>query len=177
MTEFLFNHTFIGIIACVSLLLILIKLLLTVFGGDIDDFDIDGDGDVDFDSSIFLSPKGILSFLAGSSWYLVLINKDKLELGDYLVAILIGIVVVALIALLYWGLYKLAKENVEETGEELVGRPVEIYLKTGENQYDAFVTKNGARVSISVQTKEASDLAPGNMKQIQSYEGGVYYID
>ena len=176
MTAFLFKHLFIGIIACVSLLLILIKLLLTVFGG-IGDFDVDGDGDIDFDSSIFLSPKGIISFLAGSSWYLVLINKDKLGLGDYLVAILIGIVVVAFIALLYWSLYKLAKENVEETGEELVGRSVEIYLKTGENQYDAFVTKNGARVSISVQTKEASDLTPGNTRLIQSFENGVYYID
>ena len=176
MTAFLFKHLFIGIIACVSLLLILIKLLLTVFGG-IGDFDVDGDGDIDFDSSIFLSPKGIISFLAGSSWYLVLINKDKLGLGDYLVAILIGIVVVAFIALLYWSLYKLAKENVEESGEELVGRSVEIYLKTGENQYDAFVTKNGARVSISVQTKEASDLTPGNTRLIQSFENGVYYID
>ena len=176
MTAFLFKHLFIGIIACVSLLLILIKLLLTVFGG-IGDFDLDGDGDLDFDSSIFLSPKGILSFLAGSSWYLVLVDKDVLSLGDYIIAIIIGVVVVAFIALLYWGLYKLAKENVEETGEELVGRPVEIYLKTGENQYDAFVTKNGARVSITVQTKESSDLIPGNIKQIQSYENGVYYID
>lgn len=176
MTAFLFKHLFIGIIACVSLLLILIKLLLTVFGG-IGDFDLDGDGDLDFDSSIFLSPKGILSFLAGSSWYLVLVDKDVLSLGDYIIAIIIGVVVVAFIALLYWGLYKLAKENVEETGEELVGRSVEIYLKTGENQYDAFVTKNGARVSITVQTKESSDLIPGNIKQIQSYENGVYYID
>ena len=176
MTAFLFKHLFIGIIAVVSLLLILIKLLLTVFGG-IGDFDLDGDGDLDFDSSIFLSPKGILSFLAGSSWYLVLVDKDVLSLGDYIIAIIIGVVVVAFIALLYWGLYKLAKENVEETGEELVGRSVEIYLKTGENQYDAFVTKNGARVSITVQTKESSDLIPGNIKQIQSYENGVYYID
>ena len=176
MTAFLFKHLFIGIIACVSLLLILIKLLLTVFGG-IGDFDLDGDGDLDFDSSIFLSPKGILSFLAGSSWYLVLVDKDVLSLGDYIIAIIIGVVVVAFIALLYWGLYKLAKENVEEAGEDLVGRSVEIYLKTGENQYDAFVTKNGARVSITVQTKEPSDLVPGNIKQIQSYENGVYYID
>lgn len=176
MTAFLFKHLFIGIIAVVSLLLILIKLLLTVFGG-IGDFDLDGDGDLDFDSSIFLSPKGILSFLAGSSWYLVLVDKDVLSLGDYIIAIIIGVVVVAFIALLYWGLYKLAKENVEEAGEDLVGRSVEIYLKTGENQYDAFVTKNGARVSITVQTKEPSDLVPGNIKQIQSYENGVYYID
>ena len=132
MTEFIFNHTFIGIIAVVTLLLILIQLLLSVFGGLGDfDTDLDGDGDVDFDSSIFLSPKGILHFLCGASWYLVLINKDTLGIWDYIIAILVGVVIVVLIAFLYIGLYKLEKKPEEEKGETLVGRTVEIYLKTG----------------------------------------------
>lgn len=138
---------------------------------------MDGDGDMDFDGSIFLSPKGILHFLAGSSWYLVLINKDVLRWYDYLIALGVGLVVLVLIALLYWGLYKLQKENVEEKGDDLVGKSVEIYLRTGDNQYDAFVTKNGAKMTIPVQTKEDTNFSPGKTLVIKSYEGGVYYVE
>ncbi len=175
MTEFLFNHMFIGIIAVTSLAIILVQLLLTVFGG-LGDFDTDGDGDMDFDSSIFLSPKGILHFLAGSSWYLVLIDKDTLLWYDYIIAIVVGLAAAAFIALIYWGMSKLTKETVEEKGDDLVNRPVEVYLKTGENQYDVFVIKNGAKVVISVKTKDESDLKPGTTLIITSYENGVYYI-
>ncbi len=176
MTEFLFNHMFIGIIAVTSLAIILVQLLLTVFGG-LGDFDVDGDGDMDFDSSIFLSPKGILHFLAGTSWYLVLINKDTLLWYDYLIAIVVGLIAAALIASIYWGMSKLTKETVEERGEDLINRSVEIYLKTGENQYDAFVIKNGAKVVISVKTAEQSDLKPGNIAVITAYSGGIYYVE
>lgn len=175
MTAFIFKHVIIGIIAVTSLAIILVQLLLTVFGG-LGDFDTDGDGDMDFDSSIFLSPKGILHFLAGSAWYLVLIDKDVLLWYDYIIAILVGIAAAAFIALIYWGMSKLTKETVEEKGDDLVNRPVEVYLKTGENQYDAFVIKNGAKVVISVKTKDQSDLKPGTTSVITSYEGGVYYI-
>lgn len=182
MTEFLFNHMFIGIIAVVSLAIILVQLLLTVFGG-LGDLDVDVDTDAadggggELDSSIFLSPKGILHFLAGASWYLVIINKDNLQLWDYVIAIVIGAIVAFLIGLLYYGLYKLEKPMVEEKGEKLVGKSVEIYLKTGKNTYDAFITKNEARVLISVKSMSDSDYAAGEMLTLRSFENGIYFID
>lgn len=179
MTTFIFDHTLIGIIAVSSIGIILIQLLLSVFGGFGEfETDTDGDGAMDFDASIFLSPKGILHFLAGASWTLVLMQKEILKWSDYLIAFAVGIVVVIAIALLYYGLHKLAKENVEEKGEELVGRTVEIYLKTGKDTYDAYITRNETRSMISVKSKkENSDYEPGNILTLASYEDGIYYID
>ena len=64
---------------------------------------------------------------------------------------------------------------VEEKGEKLVGKSVEIYLKTGKNTYDAFITKNEARVLISVKSMSDSDYAAGEI--FRSFENGIYFID
>ena len=177
-TTFIFDHKLIGIIAVVTLAIILIQLLATVFGGFGDfETDTDGDGSADFDASIFLSPKGLLHFLAGASWYLVLIQKETFGLWDYVIAFVVGLVAVTGIAALYIGLHKLEKKPEEEKGDVLVGRTVEIYLKTGDNTYDAYITKNEVRSVITVKSMSDSNYEPGNILTLRSYDNGIYYID
>ena len=57
------------ILFIVVMSLFVIKLIISIFGGDFD-MDVDFDGNTDFDSSSAFSFKGLLHFLVGFSSYL-----------------------------------------------------------------------------------------------------------
>ena len=169
-----------GWIALISLFLVLGQLVLTfLFSGDTN-LDIDG-GDGGFDVSTVMSPKGVLHFLFGASWYLVLIQPYRPHQDwygyDWIIAICVGIVVAFFVALLYYLLSKLACEKKKESGEELVGRSVTIYLHTSGSSYDGTVVISEMKTTIPVKSLSGyENYEVGEQVEIVKYENGIYYI-
>lgn len=170
-----------GWIALISSFLVIGQLLISIFFGGLD-IDTDADGFGDFDMSTFASPKGIVHFLCGASWYLVLIQPVR-EGGewmyyDWIVAVIIGALTTALLALLYYGLSKLACEKEKEKGDDLVGRTGYVYLNNGNGNYDVNISVSGMSSIIQV-TSESKDvsLKEGDNVVIKSYSDGIYFIN
>ena len=172
-----------GWIALISSFLVIGQLALTLIFGGIDfDIDVDGDGFGDFDLGTLISPKGLMHFLFGASWYLVLIKPvrpDHLWLWyDWVISIGLGVIVALFIALLYYGLSKLACEKEKESGEDLIGRAGTVYLNTGKGNYSCSVEISGSRTNLSVVSKSGrDDYKTGEMVEIIEYTNGIYYIN
>ncbi len=166
-----------GWIALISSFLVLGQAILNlIFGSDLD-MDVSGDGLPDFDLGTLVSPKGILHFLFGSSWYLVLV-REPWNWVDYLVSIGVGIIVALLVALIYWALSRLASEKKKETGEELVGRAGTIYLNTGKGTYDITIVSSGATTTIQAKSSSGKkDYRTGEKVVIEKYENDIYFIN
>lgn len=147
-------------------------LLSVVFG-----LDADTDTDTSLDISDFLSFKGIIHFGIGYSWWMVT-HSGNTSWATHATAFLLGILVMTILWLTYWGASKLKKEIIPEIGETLVGRTCEIYTKnpyTGE--YTVLVESNGAQKEISgVRTKGDFELVAGQRAIIKEYIDGKYYI-
>lgn len=171
-----------GWIALISGLLVIGQLILTLVTGGLDlDLDFDGDASADFDMSSVVSPKGLIHFLFGSSWYLVLIqpireNREWLW-NDWLIAIGVGLVVSIFVILLYYWLSKLACEKKRECGKELVNRVGHIYLNNGNGNYDLSIVISGMTSIIQVTSKSGNTTyKTGNPATIIEYKDGIYFI-
>mgnify|MGYP003310521778 CR=1 FL=1 len=183
-----------GIVACLSLAIIIVQLLVSFFiggdtdvGGDVGDLDVDVDADADGDSGFDLwglvTPKGILQFICGFSWYMVL---AKAERGgewvwyDWLIGAVIGIVLMLLVGLLYYTMSKLNNEPQSHRGADLVGRSGFISDRNTERPgvYEFTTTIDGASSEIEVVSKSGNlSLKYGDLATIIAYEDSIYFID
>ena len=172
-----------GFMACISLAIIVIMLLVSLFVGADSDIDIDGDGDANFDLSGLITPKGILQFICGYSWYLVLIKPyhgGTWFWYDWLIGFVIGLAVMTVMALLYWGMSKLSHETKFEKGEDLVGRTGTISAVNVNvpGAYWIMTTVNSTMSEIKVKSKSGrTDLKVGDTVIIESCEGENYFIN
>lgn len=183
-------NSFYGWIAIISSVIFIIQVILTFIGG-FGDFDLDTDTDTDtdvdsgggsggFDLSSLVSPKGALHFLLGSSWCLVLFEYEKGSLiwYDWIIAIVVGFLLALVLALVYWGMMKLAKENNPENGETLVGRSGTVYLADNDNNIYIITTViNGASTELTTKSESEKKYNTGDLVTISSYEKGIYYIE
>ena len=171
-----------GWIALISGFLVVGQLILTLIFGGIDlDLDMDADGSADFDASSIVSPKGLIHFLFGASWYLVLIQPIRYERtwlwSDWILAICIGLVVSMLVVLIYYWMSKLACEKPKESGKDLVGRTGHIYLNNGNGNYDVNIVISGALTTIQATSINGnSALKVHDPVTILDYKDGIYYI-
>lgn len=157
---------------------VVIQLIMSIISGTDLDIDIDGDGVADFDLGVLVSPKGILHFLFGGSGYLTLIGKESRGFWDFVIAVILGIVVAGLMALLYWGMSKLACEKKQEEGEEMIGRTGTIYLvDETPGTYEITVTRNGRQQQMMVKSKSGREYKTGEIASICEFSGGIYYIE
>ena len=172
-----------GFIACISLAIIVFMLFVSLFVGADSDIDIDGDGDVNFDLSVLITPKGILQFICGFSWYLVLIKPYHGGVWlwyDWLIGFAIGLIVMTVMGLLYWGMSKLNHETKFEKGKDLIGRSGVISGKNVDipGVYWIMTTVNSATSEIMVKSRSGrTDLKAGDTVVIESYEDENYFID
>lgn len=170
-----------GWIALISAFLVVGQLIFSIVFGDLD-IDTDADGFGDFDMSAIASPKGILHFLCGASWYLVLVQPIRAShewlFYDWIIAIIVGLVAATMLALVYYGLSRLACEKEKEKGEDLVGRAGFVYLNNGNGNYDVSISVSGASeiIQVTSETKDTS-LKEGDNVVIKSYSDGIYFID
>lgn len=171
-----------GWIALISAFLVVGQLIFTlIFGGINLDVDINGDGFGDFDLGTLISPKGIIHFLFGASWYLVLIKPLRLDgwlWYDWLISIGVGIVTSLLVVLLYYWMSKLECDKKRETGEKLVGRAATIYFNSGNGNYDVSIVCSGMTTTIQVTSiSKKLDYKVGESVELVKYENGIYFIN
>ena len=168
-----------GILALLTSAILVLQLLIGFFIGADSDIDVDGDASGDFDVSTIFSPKGILQFICGSSWYLVLIGKQVLGFTDYAIAGCIGLIFTLIMVGVYWMMYKLQKEIIPERGEKLVGKRGTIYLRKTNNQnaYIIDIEINGRLQALEVISEDSNKTyQTGDLVVIKKYEENIYYI-
>ena len=168
-----------GILALLTSAILVLQLLIGFFIGADSDIDVDGDASGDFDMSTIFSPKGILQFICGSSWYLVLIGKQVLGFTDYAIAGCIGLIFTLIMVGVYWIMYKLQKEIIPERGEKLVGKRGTVYLRKTNNR-DAYIIDieiNGRLQALEVISEDNNKTyQTGDLVVIKKYEENIYYI-
>ena len=166
-----------GILALFTSAILVGQLLVGFFIGADSDIDVDGDASGDFDLSTIFSPKGILQFICGSSWYLVLIGKQVLGFTDYAIAGCIGILFTLIMVGVYWMMFKLQKEIIPEKGNKLVGRRGTVYLKRPNNIYIIDIEINGRIQALKVKSEdENTKYQTGDLVTIKKFENEIYYI-
>ncbi len=168
-----------GILALFTSAILVLQLLIGFFIGADSDIDVDGDASGDFDISTIFSPKGILQFICGSSWYLVLIGKQVLGFTDYAIAGCIGILFTLIMVGVYWMMYKLQKEIIPERGEKIVGRRGTVYLRktNNRNAYIIDIEINGRLQALEVISEDSNKTyQTGDLVVIKKYEENIYYI-
>lgn len=123
-------YFWLGIVSSVFLVVQIIMLCFTSFGGDVD---IDGDGDIDVDNdsgvSLF-SVKSITAFFAVGSWAGLLtcsLASDSLQWLSALVAVLAGLAAWAVVVVLMRAMLKLQCNGALQT-EKLVGQRATVYV-------------------------------------------------
>jgi hypothetical protein len=168
-----------GILALLTSAILVLQLLIGFFIGADSDIDVDGDASGDFDMSTIFSPKGILQFICGSSWYLVLIGKQVLGFTDYAIAGCIGLIFTLIMVGVYWMMYKLQKEIIPERGEKLIGRRGTVYLRKTNNK-DAYIIDieiNGRLQTLEVISEDSNKTyQTGDLVVVKKYEENIYYI-
>jgi hypothetical protein len=166
-------------IALFCTLIFIVQFILSFFLGDLDldsEIDVDGDGVSDFNWSDILSFKGLIHFGIGFGWTMWF-NQDMSN--KFLAAIIaIGVGLIFVFAL--WSVYLLARKlenpNVQEKGEDLVGREVKIYLVLNEKRYKAYIMRNQRRQLIEVESRNNRTYETGDSTVVKEYKNGIYLI-
>lgn len=126
------------IIAIPSSLLLIIQIVLTLSGGDADDFDSDFDGDVDAGEGgagwQFFTYKNVLGFFTLFGW--TGIGLLQMGIGLFIVIFLsfiAGLIMMSLMATLFYYISKL-HESGTMIIERAVGQTGEVYLRIPPNR-------------------------------------------
>lgn len=129
-------YFWLGIVATVFLIIQIVMLCFTSFGGDVD---LDGDGDIDVDTdsgvSIF-TVKSLTAFFAVGSWAGLLtcaLIADNLQWVSVIVALVAGAAAFALVVLLMRFIYKMQSSGTFQP-EKLVGRRATVYVSVPEKR-------------------------------------------
>ena len=155
----------------------LIQFILSLFFTEIDtDIDIDCDGVPDLTWTDFISFKGIIHFGIGFGWTMWFNQDSDNKLLATIIAIFVGLVFVVVLWLAYALTRRLESTVKEESGPDLVGREVEIYVKLS-NRYSAYVTKEGSKKLITVVSDGNKLYHPGDRLRITKFKYNKYFID
>lgn len=124
----------------------LLKGLISFIFGDID-MDLDLDGNIDTDVSSAFSFKGLLHFLMGFSTYLSVVGfchtnslyvSYPFTVGDYALAVLLGLVFV--VGLFYLYKFTLKADHYNNEIPNLDGMKGKVYLKRSDDLYEVMVS-------------------------------------
>lgn len=166
-------YLWLGVAATAFLIVQIILLLCTSFGGDID---IDGDGDIDVDTdsgvSIF-TVKSVTAFFAVGSWAGLLtctLASQKLQWLSVLVAILAGAAAMAVVALAMRAMLKLQCNGAVQY-EKLTGKQATVYVaipaaRSGRGKIT--LTAQGRFLELDAMTDEADKISVDECVEIIS---------
>ena len=129
-------YFWLGIVATVFLIIQIVMLCFTSYGGDVD-LDGDGDIDVDMDSGVSIfTVKSLTAFFAVGSWAGLLtcaLIADNLQWVSAIVALVSGAAAFALVVLLMRFIYKMQSSGTFQP-EKLVGRRATVYVSVPEKR-------------------------------------------
>lgn len=123
-------YFWLGVVATILLIVQIILLCFSSFGGDVD---LDGDGDIDVDADSGVSVftlKSITAFFAVGGWAGLLtcsLAPDNLQWLSVIVAVVAGAAAMALVVVLIRAMLKLQCNGLLQT-EKLVGERATVYV-------------------------------------------------
>ena len=142
-------YFWLGIVATVFLIIQIVMLCFTSYGGDVD-LDGDGDIDVDMDSGVSIfTVKSLTAFFAVGSWAGLLtcaLIADNLQWVSAIVALVSGAAAFALVVLLMRFIYKMQSSGTFQP-EKLVGRRATVYVSVPEKR------SGRGRITLNAQGK------------------------
>ncbi|MCL5246753.1 hypothetical protein M4I21_13085 [Cellulophaga sp. 20_2_10] len=171
-------------IALIGSVVLVIFLLLSLIGGDADDFDGDVDAEVEGDSGVgfqFLSIKNLSGFFAIFGWTgVACIEAGFSIILTILISIICGLLMMVSMAALFYYLSKLQSSGTLHIKNAL-NQVGEVYLTIGASR--AFIGK----VSINVQgslrelealTDENINLTQGNVVKVKDVtDNGILIVE
>lgn len=171
------------ITAIVGSIVLLILMILTFVGGDVEDVSGDIDADIDGDSGIgfqFLSFKNLMGFFTIFGWSGISCIENGLSTGlTILISVVCGLTMMFAMASLFYYLSKLQSSGTLKLKNAL-NQIGEVYLTIGANRSSI------GKVSINVQgtlrelealTDENVDLKQGNVVEVnQVTDNGILIV-
>ena len=167
------------LVGAVAYGIFVIQFILSWVGGDLE-ADVDLDGDADLSISDIVSFKGFIHFLMGCSSWLILKSKiGELLWYDYLIAAVLGLLFMIILYYIYKLFMKLECKPKILEGQELVGRPAEVYIPMGlgsDGYYKYAITCDNNNGIVELYAKSANKLSTGDLVTIQAFVNNYYLI-
>lgn len=171
-------------IALPSTLIFVIQLVMTLIGGDADDFDADGDGGFDADGMddgmhIF-SIRSVVSFLMFYGWSgLAAIERGGMTWwGVSGISLIVGTVMMLFTAWLFFTLIKLQESGTMKLSNA-IGQQGEVYLtippkKQGEGKVQLIV--QGSYKTLDAMTEDVEEIKTGAFIEVVEIVNGVLIV-
>lgn len=172
-------------IALISSVIFVILLVMTLLGGDAEDFD-DGnvDADIEGDTGIgfqFLSFKNLMGFLTIFGWSGIACLDGGLSKSlTVLISVICGLLMMFVMASLFYYLGKLQSSGTLKLKNAL-NQVGEVYLTIGANRSSigkVSVTVQGTLRELEALTDEEKDLVHGNVVRVKHItDNGILIVE
>ena len=172
-------------IALISSVIFIILLVMTLLGGDAEDFDGgDVDADIDGDTGIgfqFLSFKNLMGFLTIFGWSgISCLDAGLSKFSTVLISVLCGLVMMFVMASLFYYLGKLQSSGTLKLKNAL-NQVGEVYLTIGANRSSigkVSVTVQGTLRELEALTDEENNLVLGNVVRVKNVtDNGILIVE
>ncbi|MRI01941.1 hypothetical protein GH721_15465 [Kriegella sp. EG-1] len=172
-------------VALIASVMLIILLILTLIGGDADDFDGgDVDADIDGDTGIgfqFLSFKNLMGFLTIFGWSgIACLDAGMSKTLTVLISIVCGLLMMLAMATLFYYLGKMQSSGTLKLKNAL-NQVGEVYLTIGANRSKigkVSVTVQGTLRELEALTDEENDLVLGNVVRVKNVtDNGILIVE
>ena len=172
-------------IALISSVIFVILLIMTLLGGDAEDFDGgDVDADIDGDTGIgfqFLSFKNLMGFLTIFGWSgIACLDGGLSKFLTVLISVICGLLMMFIMASLFYYLGKLQSSGTLKLNNAL-NQVGEVYLTIGANRSSigkVSVTVQGTLRELEALTDEENDLVLGNVVRVKNVtDNGILIVE
>ena len=172
------------VIAVVSTVILLILLVLTLVGGDADDFGGDVDMEIEGDTGIafqFLSFKNLMGFFTIFGWSgISCIDAGWPAWSTVLVSFVCGLVMMLVMAATFYYLSKLQSSGTLNF-KNAIGQVGEVYLTVGANRSNigkVSITVQGTLRELDALTDEEVNLELGNVVRVKEItDNGILIVE
>lgn len=172
-------------VALIASVILVILLILTLIGGDAEDFD-DGDVDADIDGDTgigfqFLSFKNLMGFFTIFGWTGIACLDAGMSKGvTVMISVICGLLMMLAMATLFYYLGKMQSSGTLKLKNAL-NQVGEVYLTIGANRSKigkVSVTVQGTLRELEALTDEEKDLVLGNVVRVKEVtDNGILIVE